>query len=179
MVATPAMEAAAARIPWSGRNAVIQLSASQEQALGQVLSSELLAELTVLDDERSEVLARVTRRLAAQLPGKTANLSWRAVLVDGDEVFSFALPNGTVVVYRGMVESLATEAELTAVVAHDMAHVIGRHGAERITSELLLTWLSSNPSSSKRHHTLAEEVAGAAKFYARAPDQFGFGKRLD
>ncbi|MFG1592274.1 M48 family metallopeptidase [Halobacteriovorax sp. CON-3] len=49
---------------------------------------------------------------------------------------AFALPGGYVFVFRGLVDSLETEAELAGVLGHEWAHVTERHGTESVTRNL-------------------------------------------
>lgn len=49
---------------------------------------------------------------------------------------AFALPGGYVFVFRGLIESLETEAELAGVLGHEWAHVTERHGTESVTRNL-------------------------------------------
>lgn len=153
--------ASAARVPWTGRKTVVKVSLDQERALAADLAEALLAESTTLADERSEILERVVTRLARHVPGKADQVDWRASLVDSDEVVSYALSDGTVVVSAGLFAVLQTEAELAALVAHDMAHVAARHGAERITGELLLTGLLTDDELSLADPSYGSSIAGA------------------
>lgn len=49
---------------------------------------------------------------------------------------AFALPGGYVFVFRGLIDSLETEAELAGVLGHEWAHVTERHGTESVTRSL-------------------------------------------
>ena len=49
-------------------------------------------------------------------------------MVDADEINAFAVPTGYVFVTRGLLDSLETEDELAAILAHEIAHVENRHG---------------------------------------------------
>ena len=99
-------------------------------------------------------------RLAPHVPGKAGKLSWRAVLVDHDDAQAFALPDGTVIAYRGLVEALSTEAALAAIVAHDMAHIFARHGTERITNGLVLPGLLDADSLDPAHPQYGSSIRG-------------------
>ena len=53
---------------------------------------------------------------------------YRFQVVDADDVNAFAVPTGYIFVTRGLMESLETEQELAAILAHEIAHVESRHG---------------------------------------------------
>lgn len=52
---------------------------------------------------------------------------YRFQVVDADDVNAFAVPTGYVFVTRGLLESLETDEELAAILAHAIAHVESRH----------------------------------------------------
>lgn len=49
-----------------------------------------------------------------------------------DEVNAFACPGGTILVTRGLLQKTASEDELAAVLAHEVAHVTLAHGLQAI-----------------------------------------------
>ena len=58
-------------------------------------------------------------------------LPWSFTILDTDVSNAFALPGGMVFVKRGLLGHLQNEAELAAVLGHEIAHVTARHGAHR------------------------------------------------
>jgi predicted Zn-dependent protease len=58
-------------------------------------------------------------------------LPWSFTILDTDISNAFALPGGMVFVTRGLLGHLQNEAELAAVLGHEIAHVTARHGAHR------------------------------------------------
>src|SRR5688572_14565064 len=57
--------------------------------------------------------------------------SWSISVINIPEVNAFALPDGRVYVTRGLLVLLDNEAQLAAVVGHEMAHVTARHAEQR------------------------------------------------
>ena len=55
------------------------------------------------------------------------DLPWRFDVVNSPEVVAFALPGGQVIVTRGLLALLHDEAQLAAVLAHEIAHVSAGH----------------------------------------------------
>jgi predicted Zn-dependent protease len=49
-------------------------------------------------------------------------------LLNSKEINAFALPGGFLFVQRGLLEAVEDEAQLAGVIAHEIAHVTGRHG---------------------------------------------------
>lgn len=84
----------------------------------------------------SEMLERVGGRIAAA--ADRPDYDWEFVLVENDQLANaFALPGGKVFVYTGILKYTKNEAGLATVVGHEIAHVLARHGAERMSMGLL------------------------------------------
>ena len=67
------------------------------------------------------------------------NLDWEFHLIESKQQNAFALPGGKVAVYTGLLPVAMNEAGLATVMSHEIAHVIARHGAQRMTRQLILT----------------------------------------
>ena len=58
---------------------------------------------------------------------KRKNLPWRFGVIDSDGVNAFAAPGGYIVITLGLYNLLENEAQLAAVLAHEIAHVVRKH----------------------------------------------------
>ena len=103
-----------------------QFEAADELALGEAVAGRLLAELPLWDSDLvGAYVSYVGMRL---LEGEAEpGPRWVFALVDSDAVNAFSLPGGFVFVTRGALEQCASEAQLAALLAHEIAHVQGRH----------------------------------------------------
>ena len=81
------------------------------------------------DAKLERTVARIVGRLTAASP--ESNQPYRVFLLDSASVNAFALPGGYLYVTRGLLALADDSAELAAVIAHEMAHVIADHGIER------------------------------------------------
>ena len=79
---------------------------------------------------------RVSERIidAAGLRGR---YNWQTVVVNSTLANAFVLPNGKIVIFTGLLPVAKTDAGLAAVLGHEVAHVIARHQAERMSQVLL------------------------------------------
>jgi predicted Zn-dependent protease len=66
------------------------------------------------------------------------NCNWEFNLIESKQVNAWAMPGGKVVVYTGLLPVAKTEAGLAVVMGHEIAHVFAKHGAERMTQNMLL-----------------------------------------
>jgi len=136
------------------REEVSIITVDQELALGKLCAAEVVRSYPMLADTQAEAyVTRMGRRLAAR--SEWAGLSFTFRVIDSEEVYSFSLPGGHVFVSRGMVETVESAAELAAVLAHEVAHVAARHGAEQVSRRYGLalvteSLLGANPAIGRR-----------------------------
>ncbi len=102
------------------------LSVREEQALGREIATQVWRTLPVLEDpELSGYLTSLGRRLLAVAPGGQRDFQF--FIVADPSINAFAAPGGIIVVNTGLILAAANEAELAAVLAHEIAHVSQRH----------------------------------------------------
>jgi predicted Zn-dependent protease len=129
---------ACATAPETGRSQLLLISPSQEAQLGYRSFRELKGKKPIArGSPHWDELQRSGRRIAAVAPVPYAE--WEFVLFhDDDSANAFALPGGKVGVYTGILPVTENEAGLATVIAHEIAHVTARHGAERMSQSLLI-----------------------------------------
>lgn len=81
-----------------------------------------------VDVERQDEVERLGAQVLDGWPVPLKGYRYRFQVVDADEINAFAVPTGHVFITRGLLESLETENELVAILAHEIAHVESRHG---------------------------------------------------
>ncbi len=103
-----------------------------EWALGHRLASDVESEVPLLADPAATALVdRIGQRLAVQT--ELADREWTFRVVDDPAVNAFAVPGGHIYVNTGLIGAVGSEAELAAVLAHEVAHVEARHSTEQLT----------------------------------------------
>ena len=80
-----------------------------------------------VDVDLQAEMARIGAQVLDRWPVPLKGYRYRFQVVDADEVNAFAVPTGYIFVTRGLMESLETEQELAAILAHEIAHVESRH----------------------------------------------------
>ncbi len=63
---------------------------------------------------------------------RRSNLPYSIKIVDTKDVNAFALPGGFVYLNRGLMQWSHTESEMMGALAHEVGHVVGRHGANAV-----------------------------------------------
>jgi predicted Zn-dependent protease len=124
--------------PFTNRSQLILLSESEETQLGVAAYKEVLSKSAVTRDSRKmEVVSRVGERIARVAEKPTYQWEF-TVIDDASTANAFALPGGKVAVYTGLFPVAKDEAGLAAVMGHEIAHALARHGAERMSQGLVL-----------------------------------------
>lgn len=67
--------------------------------------------------------------------GSRRSLPWEITVLDDDTVNAWALPGGKMALNKGLLRYVASDAELAAVIAHEIGHVELRHAAREMDSE--------------------------------------------
>ncbi len=86
------------------------------------------------------------------------NYEWEFNLAAGKEVNAWALPGGKIAIYEGLLPITRDEAGLAVVMGHEIAHVVAKHGNERLSQALvtqmggiaLATALSQRPEQTRQ-----------------------------
>ncbi|QEP44068.1 peptidase M48 Ste24p [Ectothiorhodospiraceae bacterium BW-2] len=112
-----------------------QLEASAEEleedvkaeiAFGRQLAALILGRHPL--DQRQQInryLTMVGRYLTEH--GGRSELTYRVALVDSEEINAYAAPGGYIFITRGALLQMEDEAELAAVLAHEIAHINHKH----------------------------------------------------
>jgi predicted Zn-dependent protease len=103
-----------------------ETSEQEEIQIGRQLAGNLLGAAPLVKDEALQgYVNRVGRWVASQ--SERPELKWYFGVLDTDSVNAFALPGGYVFITRGLLRALANEAELAAVLGHEIGHVVMKH----------------------------------------------------
>jgi beta-barrel assembly-enhancing protease len=108
----------------------------QDVQIGREAAAEVRKQYPIIRDEQiASYLARIGDRLVAAAPPelKQSVYEYSFTPVNLKEINAFALPGGPMFVQRGMFEAAASEAEVAGVMAHELSHVLLRHGTANAT----------------------------------------------
>ena len=128
--------AACDRVPVTERKQFVLITESQERTMGYNAARQILrTEPLLRDPAAQDLVKRVGRRIAA-VSGQP-DYDWEFHVIDNDRAINaFCLPGGKIFVYSGLLKQVKNEDELAVVMAHEVAHALARHGAERATLEM-------------------------------------------
>src|SRR6185295_9475990 len=108
----------------------------QDVMIGREGVAEVRKQYPIINDERiARYLSTLGDRLVAAAPAelKQSVYEYSFTPVDLKEINAFALPGGPMFVHRGMFDAAAGEGEVAGVMAHELSHVLLRHGTANAT----------------------------------------------
>ena len=122
-------------LPDLGSAADTVLSPQIERRIGESIVRDIrFREPSYIDDpEIAAYLGSLGERLAQAMPG--ARQDFEFFVMRDPTINAFALPGGFVGVHTGLIQAAETESELASVLAHEIAHVAGRHIARMLNQQ--------------------------------------------
>jgi predicted Zn-dependent protease len=127
---------ACATNPATGGRQIALVSESQEKEMGRQADQEVAAAIGLYEDADLQAYVRGIGTEMAR-SSERPSLPWTFRLVDDPAVNAFALPGGYVYVTRGLMSHLTSEAELAAVMGHEIGHITARHTVSQISKAQL------------------------------------------
>jgi len=127
------------------RNQLLVVSNQQVQQLSnQAFQQEIAAARAkgLLDTNPAQLarLKKISQRLIAQTGAYRSDArqwSWEVHVIKSNELNAHVLPGGKIVFYSGIIDRLSlTDAEIAAIMGHEMAHALREHTRERLSREV-------------------------------------------
>lgn len=127
---------ACATNPVTGKRQLALISEAQEIAMGREADKDVVASIGLYPDESMQ---RYVQTLGARIAATTErpDLPWTFRVVDDAAVNAFAIPGGFIYVTRGIMAHLNSEAELAAILGHEIGHVTARHSVSQMSQQQL------------------------------------------
>ncbi len=123
-------------IPVLFNSAISLLPKELDEQLGQVGMLQIQDEFipfndTFIQNSIDEILVILKQNL-----GPDNDWQFKIILVHNEVTNAFALPGGTIFVFTGLLSNSTSAEEVAGVIAHEMGHVINRHGIKRIAQSI-------------------------------------------
>ena len=162
--------AACSTVPETGRRAFNFIPENQEKAMGLSAFAKYKATRPVSrNPEYNATAQRVAKRLVRviDMPGA----EWEFIVFEDNAPNAFALPGGKVGIHTGLFKVVQNDAQLAAVVGHEIGHVVAHHGGERLSASMTAAGVGAvaaialkdndSLSDSQKRNILAAYGAGA------------------
>lgn len=155
--------------------AFVPADANEEKEIGNEAAAVLLGAAPVLNDPTLQAYVNRVGSWVAQHSDRP-DLPWRFAVLDDADINAFAAPGGYVFITKGMLARLTSEAELAAVLGHEIAHVTEKHHLDAIRKQARtkLLGMAATVAMEKKGHD-SEQVAalvnGAKTIYGKGLDR--------
>jgi len=146
--------------PVTGQSQLMLVSEAQEIEIDRTSSPHQIASDYGLgqDGRLNDYLTETGRRLASITHRPRMPYSFRCV--NAPYVNAYAFPGGTIAITRGILLQLESEAELAALMGHELGHVNARHTAEQMTTGSLAQLLIGGLAVASGGGELAAQLGG-------------------
>jgi len=153
--------------PVTGKRELTLVTQDQELAIGAEQygpAQQSQGGVFRIDPELSRYVNAVGQRLAAV---SDRQLPYEFVVLNNSVPNAWALPGGKIAVNRGLLLELHNEAELAAVLGHEIVHAAARHGANAMQRGLLLQGVVIATALSAADSNYANYIVGGAQIGAQ------------
>lgn len=154
--------------PVTGKSQITLMSPAQEVALGEQQyppSQQSQGGSYLIDQSLNAYINRVGQKLARKSP--QPDLPYEFAVLNNDVPNAWALPGGKIAINRGLLVLLEDEAQLAAVLGHEIVHAAARHGAEQQATSTFLQG-GAVLAGTFTDNQLYRQVAGALALGASA-----------
>ena len=128
-------KAAIDRTAAAAQSAVRPMTEKEEYYLGRAVAATILSQYRLENNDRlTDYVNRAGRVLAMVSDVPLTYGGYHFAILASDEVNAISCPGGIIFISRGMLDRVANEEELAAVLAHEIAHVNHRDGTKAIKS---------------------------------------------
>lgn len=117
-------------IPWMAEKAVSVIPRSYDSSIGQKYYKQFTDENSV-DSAKTETLNEFARQL-----NLNNELSIRFSVIRSSTVNAFALPDGHIVVFTGLIDLMKNYDELAGLIGHEVTHVNNRHSMKMLCRDI-------------------------------------------
>lgn len=164
-----------------GKTSLLLFGSDYEVGLGSSVNQQILEQEKLLDDSLWQGYVSGIGQRIVKVCDRT-DIEYHFGVIDSDQVNAFALPGGYIYFYTGLLRIMDSEAQLAAVMAHEISHVVARHGMKRVQKALIAQLgysvvFGDSESSQVRDAALAISLNLLFSEYSRAAeseaDQYG------
>jgi predicted Zn-dependent protease len=120
-----------------GRKQFIMIGDDQMNKMGITSFQKMKTSTKISHDQRAQRYVKcVANAIINELPANWRVQPWEVVVFQDDTANAFALPGGKIGVHTGLLKVAKNQDQLATVIGHEVAHVLSRHGAERVSQQM-------------------------------------------
>lgn len=133
--------------PATGEDDIVIIGEAQEVGMGRSLAEKVEEQFGLAEGSGLQVrVDRIGQKIAAVCDRPNLTYSFRVLEGEGLEkeqrYNAFALPGGYVYIFRDMAEDMRSDDELAAILAHEVGHIVAKHGVKKLQASIGMSGLS-------------------------------------
>jgi predicted Zn-dependent protease len=165
----------------SAATGTFALSEKKGKEIGAEMYAEILQNMPIYhDEELQKYVEKIGRELAKY--SDRPDLEYTFTIIDSNEINAFATPGGYVYVNRGLLAYVTSEAQMAAVIAHEIGHIAARHASKQKTAGTTANAVTNILAALIAYQTgsgvVANEVANATSMAGTALVR-GYGRDME
>ena len=114
-----------------GKTDFIFISTAEEVEIGRQVAAEVESQEKLLKDKSVQTYVNNVGQKIARVSDRN-DIEYTFKVIDKKEINAFACPGGFIYIYTGLLETLDNEAQLAAVLAHEVSHLVARHSIKKL-----------------------------------------------
>jgi len=120
-----------------GRNQLKLIPDEQMDVMGAQSFEQIKQQTPITEDKNiQQYVLCVANKIIPQVAQNPDPKQWEVVVFEDDQANAFALPGNKIGVYTGLLKYAKNQDQLAAVMGHEVAHVIAKHGNERVSNQM-------------------------------------------
>jgi len=144
-----------------GKKSLVVIPTESEIEIGKEVVKDVESQERVLNNPQVQnYVSNVGRKIANVCDRKDVKYSFK--VLDSNEINAFACPGGFIYIYKGLMKQMDNEAQLAAVLAHEVGHVVARHSMKRLQAAYGYSILMEVALGDKLSQTAQQMVNAAA-----------------
>ncbi|WNZ57066.1 M48 family metalloprotease [Microbulbifer sp. CNSA002] len=119
--------------PATNKPDLVLMSEDKEISIGKEMHEKLIESTPIYKDPvLTAYVNHVGQKVAAA--SDRPDIKYQFTIIDSQDINAFALPGGYIYINRGLLTYLHSEAEMAAVLAHEIGHITARHAVRQKTA---------------------------------------------
>jgi len=162
-----------------GKKSLVFIGSGTETSMGKQAQQQVLSQSKVLADSAWQNYVDAIGQSLAQF-SERKDVRYSFTVLDSKEINAFALPGGPLFIYTGLLKLMDDEAELAAVLGHEIGHVDGRHAVRQmqpvvgISAVEALAFGDKSPAAQQALNVvLGIALTGYSRSHELEADRFG------
>ncbi len=120
-----------------GRKQLQLIPDDQMDVMGAQSFEQIKQQTPITKDQNiQQYISCIANKIIPQVAQKPDPKQWEVLVFEDEQANAFALPGYKIGVYTGLLKYAKNQDQVAAVMGHEVAHVIAKHGNERVSNQM-------------------------------------------